>query len=59
VRVVAVAWIQSYVKDPARRELLYELETVLEKLAAADPRSDEAATLDRVHCNLTRMWVEA
>ena len=58
-RLVAVAWIQSYVRDPARRQLLHELDTVARRLIAADPQAANARDLKRIHSNLTRMWVEA
>ncbi|MDD5392330.1 MAG: Fe2+-dependent dioxygenase [Thiothrix sp.] len=57
-RLVAVTWAQSLVKDPAQRELLYQLaqarEGVMEKLSL----SDEAASISTVHINLLRMWSE-
>ncbi|MES9939958.1 MAG: Fe2+-dependent dioxygenase [Candidatus Thiodiazotropha sp. 6PLUC2] len=55
-RLVALAWIQSYVRDPARRELLYELDQAREDLLLN--RSQEATTglVDKSYANLLRMW---
>ncbi|WP_295402153.1 Fe2+-dependent dioxygenase [uncultured Thiocystis sp.] len=55
-RLVALTWIQSYVRDPAKRELLYELNQARESLLKNAP--DQAATgyVDRSYANLLRMW---
>lgn len=57
-RIVCVFWTQSMVRDPARRELLYELNQAREALMAAQPDSDETALVDRSYGNLVRMWSE-
>lgn len=58
VRQVALTWIQSYVKDAARRELLYELDLARQKLQQVDAESEEARYVDRSYVNLLRMWAE-
>ncbi|MEA3277871.1 MAG: Fe2+-dependent dioxygenase [Pseudomonadota bacterium] len=57
-RLVALAWIQSYVRDPARRELLYELNLAREKLLNEAPEEETTGYLDRSYANLLRMWAE-
>lgn len=57
-RLVALTWIQSYVRDPARRELLYELNLAREQLLKDQPGTDTTAYVDRSHANLLRMWGE-
>lgn len=55
-RLVAVTWLQSLVRDPAQRELLYELNQAREKLLRERPESEEAAKVNRSYTNLIRMW---
>jgi len=55
-RMVAVTWVQSLVRDPAQRELLYELNRVREKLLADSAESEEAVMVNRAYLNLVRMW---
>ncbi|MGB5834838.1 MAG: Fe2+-dependent dioxygenase [Thiohalocapsa sp.] len=57
-RLVALTWVQSYVRDPARRELLYELNQARELLLRQAPDADETGLLDRSYSNLVRMWSE-
>lgn len=57
-RMVALAWIQSYVRDPARRELLYELNKAREHLLERAPGEKTTAYVDRSYVNLLRMWGE-
>lgn len=57
-RLVALTWIQSYVRDPARRELLYELNQARETLLKRAPDADHTALVDRSYANLVRMWGE-
>lgn len=57
-RLVILTWIQSYVRDAARRELLYELNRAREALLAADPDADTTKHVDRSYANLLRMWAE-
>ncbi len=55
-RLVALTWIQSYVRDPARRELLYELNLARERLLKSAPDEEATAYVDRSYANLVRMW---
>jgi PKHD-type hydroxylase len=55
-RLVAVTWVQSLVRDPARRELLYELHQAREKLLKISPEAEETAQVNTAYMNLIRMW---
>ena len=57
-RLVALTWIQSFVRDAAQRELLYELDQSREQLLRTDPESDVTKNVDRSYVNLLRMWAE-
>ena len=57
-RLVAVTWVQSLVRDPARRELLYTLNQARESLLRVSPESAEAAQVNTAYVNLFRMWSE-
>jgi PKHD-type hydroxylase len=55
-RLVAVSWVQSLVRDPARRELLYGLNLAREKLLRLSPEAEETAQVNAAYLNLIRMW---
>lgn len=57
-RLAAVFWVQSLVRDEARRRTLFELDLVIAKLAKTSPGSAELQTLSGVYHNLLRMWAE-
>lgn len=58
VRLVAIGWVQSMVRDPARRELLFELAGAREQLLAAAPGEPYTGAVDHAYINLMRMWSE-
>lgn len=55
-RLVAVTWVQSLVRDAARRELLYGLNSAREKLLRDAPEAAETAQVNAAYLNLIRMW---
>lgn len=57
-RMVALAWMQSYVRDPAQRELLYELDLAREDLLASAPEAETTGLVDKSYANLLRMWAD-
>ncbi|MBT4838627.1 MAG: Fe2+-dependent dioxygenase [Methylococcales bacterium] len=57
-RRVAVTWTQSMVKDPAQRQILYDIDQVREQLNQQQPHSDDFYKLDTSYGNLFRMWSE-
>ncbi|HEY5602469.1 MAG TPA: Fe2+-dependent dioxygenase [Gammaproteobacteria bacterium] len=57
-RLVAVTWIQSMVRDPAKRELLYELSLARNTLLHDHPVSATTKQVDHTYVNLVRMWSE-
>jgi PKHD-type hydroxylase len=57
-RLVAVGWAQSYVRDSAKRELLFDLETARRSLFAQSGKTPEFDLLAKSSANLLRMWAE-
>lgn len=57
-RLVAVTWIQSLVRDPAQRELLFTLDSARRALFEREGKSREFDQLSLCHANLMRMWAE-
>ena len=55
-RLVAVTWLQSLVRDPARRELLHELNSVRERLLGGGAESEDARLVNKTYVNLVRLW---
>ena len=57
-RLVAVTWVQSLIRDPAKRELLYDLWQVREKMLQQQPTAEDTKKIDKTYVNLIRMWGE-
>jgi PKHD-type hydroxylase len=57
-RLVAVSWVQSLVRDPAQRELLFTLDSARRALFEREGKSREFDQLSLCHANLMRMWAE-
>ncbi len=61
MRRVAVTWIQSLVRSPQHRQLLFDIARILDffiKNTEEGIQHPEAIRLDKVYKNLTRMWAE-
>jgi len=59
VRQVAVSWIQSYIKDTAQRDLLFQLKSLQSALEQQQQGSQLHLLSQQVHSNLLRMFAEA
>lgn len=57
-RLTAVTWVQSFVRDPARREILADLARVRARLEGEQPDSEETTLAAKTYSNLLRMWSE-
>ncbi|MGD1927594.1 MAG: Fe2+-dependent dioxygenase [Leptolyngbyaceae cyanobacterium] len=57
-RLVAVGWVQSWIRDAAKRELLFDLDTVRRSLYTQSGKSNEFDLLSKSLANLMRQWVE-
>jgi len=55
-RLAAIVWLQSMVRDPGQRELLYQLDQARNTLLARQPDAPETKQIDRSYVNLVRMW---
>lgn len=58
VRLAAVGWVQSFVRDAGQRELLFELDNVRRAIFRRDGKSPEFDGLSHVYSNLLRRWSE-
>jgi PKHD-type hydroxylase len=59
VRLASFFWVQSMVRDDARRTLLFNMDVAIQKLAAQVGQGDEAlVSLSGAYHNLLRMWAE-
>jgi len=57
-RIVAVTWLQSMVRDPSQRELLYRLSQARDILLAKSKGAEETELVSNAYINLMRMWSE-
>jgi PKHD-type hydroxylase len=55
-RLASFFWIQSMVRDDARRTLLFDMDTAIQQMAPDHP---SVIQLTGVYHNLLRMWAEA
>jgi len=58
VRDAAIIWVQSMVRDAARRELLWDLESAKRDIFGREGKSQTFDAVSRSHANLLRMWAE-
>lgn len=57
-RLAAFFWIESMVRDDAKRRLLFDLDMANQALAAAAPENPAIVQLYNVYHNLLRLWAE-
>ncbi len=57
-RLVAVTWVQSMIRSPEQRALLYQLHQARETLLRERPEAPETKQVDISYVNLVRMWAE-
>lgn len=57
-RLAAVSWVQSMVKDDARREILFDLDTALQLIFEKYGKTSEFDLIAKSQSNLLRSWVE-
>jgi PKHD-type hydroxylase len=57
-RLAAITWVQSFIRDPAKREVLHDLDIVCTSLRVSDPDSENANLAHKTYFNLMRLWSE-
>lgn len=58
VRLVAVSWCQSLIRDPNEREILFDLETTRQGIFAKQGKTKEFDLVAKTCANLLRKWAE-
>ena len=58
VRVAAVTWVQSMIRDPACREILLDVETARRTILESQGKTREFDLISKSFANLMRMWAE-
>ena len=57
-RYAAIIWVQSQIRDAAKRELLWDLETAKRQTFAREGKSRTFDAISKSHANLLRMWAD-
>jgi len=57
-RLAAAGWVRSLIRDPAHRELLFDLETARRRLFDLQGKTPEGDLLAKCSANLLRLWCE-
>jgi PKHD-type hydroxylase len=57
-RLATVGWARSFIRDPARRELLFDLDTARRQMFDRDGKSAAFDLVSKSFANLMRMWAE-
>lgn len=57
-RLAAVGWLQSQVRQPEQREVLFDLDTTRRQIFERDGKTAEFDAISKSLANLLRMWAE-
>ncbi len=57
-RWAAVGWCQSQIRDAAKREILFDLDTARRGLFDQHGKTREFDIMSKAHANLMRMWAD-
>lgn len=57
-RTACFFWIQSIVRDPTQRQMLFDLDQAIQRITADTPDSDALLPLTGHYNNLVRMWAD-
>ena len=57
-RLAAVTWVQSYVRDGRKHEVLNDMDRIRRAMAAASPAIAETDLAFKTYSNLLRLWSE-
>lgn len=57
-RYASVIWVQSQVRDLAKRELLWDLDNAKRQVFGREGKSATFDTISKSHANLLRMWAD-
>ncbi|MGB3146746.1 MAG: Fe2+-dependent dioxygenase [Paracoccaceae bacterium] len=55
-RLALVGWVQSWIRDPAQREILFDLDRSIDEIHAKDGKTALFDQLAKSRSNLLRMW---
>jgi PKHD-type hydroxylase len=58
VRLCAVTWGQSLIRDPALREMIYDLDNARREMFERDGKTRSFDLVSKTHANLLRLWAE-
>ena len=58
VRLAAITWVESMIRDPERRRLLQQMDRAMGALHARHGDNDELHVLNNSYHTLVRMWAE-
>jgi PKHD-type hydroxylase len=57
-RHAVVGWVTSWIREPSRREVLFDLDAAIADLHSASGSPEQIARLARTRSNLIRMWAD-
>lgn len=57
-RLAAIGWVQSQVRDPSQREVLFDLDTARRQLFSEHGKTEQFDAISKSFANLIRMWSE-
>jgi len=58
VRQVAVSWVQSLIRDPRQRQIIFDLETTRRQLFQQHGKTPQFDALSKSVSNLWRLWAD-
>lgn len=58
IRLAVVGWVQSWIRDPYEREILFDLDTARRSLFAREGKTIEFDLISKTHANLLRKWAD-